>query len=378
MRSHGREIVVGFVFFALLGLLGFITLDIGGEVLAETEAITFRFDKVSGLGVGAEVWINGLPSGTVKSVSFEEDGTVIATAGMRRPLKDLRFPLGARVDVRSKSTLGGAVIAIEILRTRSKGDREDLPTDLATLQSKVWTAKPGGLDALAEFTEPGTLGKSLVGEEGFENLNRSLADVREFTESLNRGQGVLGVLLKDDATAASLKKAVANLESLTEKATTGKGLLPRLLDDQGTADRFERILANVESISGDLRDGKGTMGRLFKDEALYADLRAAVADIRKFTDGIGDAQGLLPRLIRDEKMASDFESTLSEARDSFANLSAVASDMRAGRGTLGKLVTDETLYYEVRDAVRSLRRSFEESRENAPILTFAGFLFRTF
>jgi phospholipid/cholesterol/gamma-HCH transport system substrate-binding protein len=378
MRNHSREVIVGFVFFALLALLAFLTLDIGGEVLAETEAITFRFDKVSGLGVGAEVWINGLPSGTVKSVAFEEDGTVVATAGMRRPMKELRFPLGARVDIKSKSTLGGAVIAIEILRTRSKGDPEDLPTDLALLQSKVWTAQPGGLEALAQFTEPGTLGKSLVGEEGYENLNKALADLRKLTERLDRDEGLLGVLLSDKATADSFKKTIANLESVTDKAAHGQGLLPRLLEDKATADRFDRILADIESISSDLKNGKGTVGRLLKEEAVYEDLRAAVADIRKFADGLGDSKGLLPRLLRDEKMAGDFEVALAEVRGSFENLNAVAADIREGKGTLGKLVTDETLYYEVRDAARSLRRSFEEARENAPILTFAGFLFRTF
>ena len=137
------------------------------------------------------------------------------------------------------------LIAIEILRTRSKGDPEDLPTDLALLQSKVWTAQPGGLEALAQFTEPGTLGKSLVGEEGYENLNKALADLRKLTERLDRDEGLLGVLLSDKATADSFKKTIANLESVTDKAAHGQGLLPRLLEDKATVSAAVDAYAHV-------------------------------------------------------------------------------------------------------------------------------------
>jgi phospholipid/cholesterol/gamma-HCH transport system substrate-binding protein len=391
MRDHGREIVVGLVFFALMGVLGWVTLTVGREAFEETEAVSFRFENASGLAEGAEVWINGVPSGTVKTVGVDPDGTVRATTMLRNPLSALDLSKGAVVEVRDKSTLGGAVLSVTLLR---KHDGK-APTDLAALQERVWTAKTGGFGAVGEAAveelvesseaSPGFLGKALLGEKGLDDLTKSLESLRSMVDRIERmtadadaGKGVLGMLLKDDETAASLKRTVTNLESLTEKATAGKGLLPRLLDDPATADRFDRILEDLQSVTGDLREGKGTMGRLLKDESLYEDLRASVADIRKFTEGIGDADGLLPRLLRDEALADDFEKTLTEARGSFEDLRLVAADVRAGKGTLGKLMTDESLYHEVRDAVRSLRRSFEESRENAPILTFAGFLFRTF
>ena len=77
-------------------------------------------------------------------------------------------------------------------------------------------------------------------------------------------------------------------------------------------------------------------------------------------------------------MADDFQGVVADARNSLRNLNGLLEDINHGKGTVGKLMTDEALYADLKDAVRSIQRSFEEARENAPILTFAGFLFKTF
>jgi len=391
MRTAGRELVVGLVFFALMGLLGFITLTVGRDALAATEPVSFRFSNAQGLAPGSEVWLNGVPSGTVKEIAVERDGTVRASARLSNPLSALDLSRGVTVEVREKSALGGAVLAVETLPAHDG----KAPRSLEEIQARTWSSSAGGFGAIGETAveslvrsseeSPGFLGRALLGEKGLRDLTESLAGIRETTDRLSRlvadadaGKGTLGLLLRDEETASALKKAIANLESVTDRAARGKGLLPRLLDDAATADRFDRILADIEDLTGGLRGGKGSLGLLLKDEALYHDLRAIAADVRKFTDGMGDANGLLPRLLRDETMARDFETVLSEARGTFADLREVVGGVREGRGTLGKLMTDDALYHDVRDAVRSLQRSFEESRENAPILTFAGFLFRAF
>ena len=384
MRTQGREVIVGLIFFGLMGLLGFITLTVGSEVLAETETAEFRFENARGLAVGSEVWVNGVPSGTVKTLVIQPNGTVEASARLRNPISGLDLTRGAVVEVREKSALGGAVISIETL---SKHDGK-APRSLNELQARTWETHAGGFGAigssavekLVEASEenPAFLGKALLGPGGVESLTKSLERIEKLIADAEAGKGTLGLLLRDEGTATSLKNAIANVEKFTDRAANGKGLLARLLDDPVTADRFENVLADLQDLTSGLREGKGTLGLLIKDEALYRDLRAIAGDVRKFTDGLGDANGLLPRLLRDEAMAKDFEGMVTEARGTFTDLREIASGVREGKGSLGKLVTDDALYEDVRDAVRSLQRSFEESRENAPILTFAGFLFRAF
>jgi phospholipid/cholesterol/gamma-HCH transport system substrate-binding protein len=389
--GYGREFLVGIVFFLLMGVLGTITLVLGRDVFQSTEAVEFRFEEVAGLTEGSEVWINGLPSGIVKEIAIVPDGTVTARARMRNRIADLDLSRGAVVEVKEKSSLGGAVVAVTTLRTPAP----DAPKSLEALQSRLWKAKAGGfgsigetaVDALVKSSEesPAFLGKALLGEEGVKDLQDGLDELRETVKSVrrwvddaDREDSALAVLLKDKETGRRLRDTVENLADLTAKARSTDSLVGKLVSDPEAGKKFDRILEGLDAFAGDLREGKGTLHKLVNDPSLYDEARAAVADLRKFTEGMNDEKGTVHRLLHDPKMADDLADTLSSARTTLDEVQALVADARSGKGTFGKLLTDDSLYQEVRTAVRSINRSFEESRENAPILTFAGFLFRAF
>jgi phospholipid/cholesterol/gamma-HCH transport system substrate-binding protein len=390
-RDRGREFVVGIVFFLLLAGLGGITILLGKDVLAATAEVSFRFSDAAGLDRGAEVWVNGLPSGTVREVALAPDGTVTATVRMKHDLGALDLSKGVLVEVKEKSSLGGAVVSVTTLR---KPD-PSAPTTLEALQGRTWGARAGGFASVGEGAvdrlvasseeKPGFLGKAILGEKGFADLEASLGDLklaigdlRKLTEGADGKDSVLNVLLRDEGTAAKLKSTIANLEEITGKAKGGDGLIGKLLSDPETTRKFDRILDGLDSFSADLRNREGTIGKLLNDPALYDDAKAALADIRKFTSGMNDEKGLLHRLMHDGKMADDLAAAVADARLTLEDLRGITADIRAGKGTLGKLVTDDSLHADLKYTLATLQRSFEEARENAPILTFAGFLFRTF
>ncbi|MHC4821881.1 MAG: hypothetical protein ACYTDX_09205, partial [Planctomycetota bacterium] len=86
---------------------------------------------------------------------------------------------------------------------------------------------------------------------------------------------------------------------------------------------------------------------------------------------IRGGKGLLGRLVYDEELGEDVSTAVSDFQ-------TIVADIKDGKGTLGKLVTDDELHNNLSDMLKSFRRSSEEVRENAPILTFSGFLFNTF
>lgn len=394
MRRDGREFIVGIVFFLLLGALGAITLQLGSDVLLSTEEVVFRFHDVAGLTEGSEVWINGLPSGTVKSVTISPDGTVLAMAKMKNKFRELDLSKGVAVEVKEKSSLGGTVVSVSTLKeedSRSRG----APRSLEEVQGRTWSARPGGFASVGQgaVTElvksaeekPAFLGKALLGEKGMADLEESLAelkaalkDVRGWIRDADQEDSALAVLLKDKETGRKLRTTIANLEEITGKAKDPQGLLGKLLSDTETAEKFDRVLEDLQAFTSGMNDREGSLYKILHEPALYDDARAAVADVRKFTEGINNPDGLLHRLVNDRKLADDVSETVSSARLTLDELRAVVADVRAGKGTLGRLVTDETLYTDLKSTIGTLRRSFEESRENAPILTFAGFLFRAF
>ena len=389
MRSNTREFIVGIVFFALMGALAVLTLVLSADVLNASEEVVFRFENVSGLAPGSDVWMNGLPAGTVKSIDIQPDGTLLATARMRHPLKDLSFDSGVAVTVKSKSALGGSVIAgatglgketgvgtLPELLERTWKARKDAFETISDEVGGVGIQFKDALDEVRSLARDAREGKGLLATlindpQVAADVKAAAASLRKVTEGVERGEGSLGKLLKDDGIHDDLKAALADIRNFTKEMNEGKGLLHRLAYDEKLGEDLSGAVADLKGITADVRAGKGTMGRLFTDDALFVDLKAAAADISSFTRQMNDGNGLLHRLAYDDKLGSDVEAAVADIRDMFA-------DIRAGKGTLGKLMTDEELYADVRDAVRALQRSFEESRENAPILTFAGFLFKTF
>jgi phospholipid/cholesterol/gamma-HCH transport system substrate-binding protein len=387
----GREFIVGIVFFLLLGALGVITFVLDNDVFQRKEEVTFRFSDVAGLTTGSEVWINGLPSGTVKEVSIAPDGIVAATAHLKNELKMLDLSRGVLVEVKEKSSLGGAVIGITILK---KAD-PSAPKTVKDIEARTWSARAGGLAAVGESVvdkfvkatddSPAFLGKALVGPEGIDNFNATIkdlrdtvADIKAWSKEVDAGKGTLGLLIKDEETRENVKGFLADAREMTRKANAGEGLLGKLMNDAEMAKKVEGIVDDLKGFTANLNNKEGSLYKLVNDKALYDDARQAVADVKEFTAGMNDPKGTLYRVMHDGKLADDIEGAVASAKLSFDDLHAIALEVREGKGTLGKLIKDPALYDDLRETLGTLKRSFEEARENAPILTFAGFLFRTF
>jgi len=64
-------------------------------------------------------------------------------------------------------------------------------------------------------------------------------------------------------------------------------------------------------------------------------------------------------------ISGDIKRSADAAADLFENTNAIVGNVRAGKGTVGKLLNDDTVYAEVRDAVTDLRRVAGSSRQIA-------------
>ncbi len=98
--------------------------------------------------------------------------------------------------------------------------------------------------------------------------------------------------------------------------------------------KLTAILGNVQTISGQIAQGKGTVGKLINEDALYNSALNTVSNLDLATSDIKP-------LINQVKM------TLNGAQE-------VLDDVKAGKGTIGKLVKDETLYRETTAAMTDL------------------------
>jgi phospholipid/cholesterol/gamma-HCH transport system substrate-binding protein len=100
------------------------------------------------------------------------------------------------------------------------------------------------------------------------------------------------------------------------------------------------IIGNMRTVSDNIAQGKGTVGKLIADDTFYNSAYGTVTNLQVAS---ADLQGMLTKV----------DSLLSEAR-------ATIDQVNAGKGTVGKLVTDETLYTEATTAMTNLREILQK------------------
>jgi phospholipid/cholesterol/gamma-HCH transport system substrate-binding protein len=101
---------------------------------------------------------------------------------------------------------------------------------------------------------------------------------------------------------------------------------------------FKKSLENIQVVSGDFKalvaNNKDNVGRI-------------VNNLETISNDIENGKGTIGKLVKDETLYND-------ARDVVASLKTVSSDIEQGKGTLGKLAKDEALYNDARTAVDNI------------------------
>jgi phospholipid/cholesterol/gamma-HCH transport system substrate-binding protein len=371
-----REFIVGVVFTLLLGLLVTATIWVKKPGFFDTDrpyVITTRFREVAGLEEGNDVWVYGTKAGRVGSIRPDGKGGVEVVLEMdyNPVMRD-----DAEVKIGQRSALGGAIVSIHpgtpaspvsgktVFEGRSVADPfQEISSAVSELKGPIKETVEEAKKVFADFSKRS--------ESIAKNLDETIDNARVITEDVRAGKGTLGQLLKDEKLYTELKDAVANLKKIGDDADRGGGTIDLLLHDKDMAADLKQTAANVRTISDDLNAGRGTLGRLFKDDGLYKRLDSAAAGLENLVTDARSSKGVLGKLIYDEALAKRLD-TITE------DVAQVTGKLSRGEGTLGKLINNDDVYNDLRSALKKLGGGADDVRENAPVLTFAGFLFAGF
>lgn len=139
---------------------------------------------------------------------------------------------------------------------------------------------------------------------------------------------------------AKLENVASGVENLTRSFSgdTINNLLGPLTDflKQNQQSLTESI-ANMRTISQNIAEGKGTVGKLINDPALHD---SALATLSNLQTNLGT-------------LSTEINAALADAR-------AVIGDVRGGKGTIGKLTTDESLFTETRAAMTQMKEIMQK------------------
>jgi len=184
-----------------------------------------------------------------------------------------------------------------------------------------------------------------------QDLDRLLTRADTLVTSIERGEGPLGVLLRDQDTARAIRRIASAADGLAqsfERARQADGLLQTLLfDPEGKA-----IVADLRETARHFREvttrvarGEGFLGSLTQPgtEDVARQAAQGLAGLGRLADNLGgDAQ---------------LGEALADLRVAMANLRAVTTRVEAGEGTLGGLVTDPTVYENLAAFLEGAQRS---------------------
>jgi phospholipid/cholesterol/gamma-HCH transport system substrate-binding protein len=287
---------VGALGAVALAVMFVVLMAIGsdGSVFASTRTYHVAFSDVAGLREGAVVRLGGRNVGEVARIEFG-------------PLGAVDRPLVVRFQIREAHA--ARVRADAVVRIGSQGLLGDKLLDV-TLGSAAAPEVPEGGWLVGE--SPADPSRLILAATGAAEHARSiLARLDQATSELDAG----GAL-------AEIEAAVAAVRRIAERVETGPGLAHALVYDERLAAEAGRALAAFERAGS---EGARAM----------AGARRAVERVERVAAAVDPA------------------SVEQATRD----LAAIAANVRAGRGTLGGLIMDPTLYEETKRILVNIRRN---------------------
>jgi phospholipid/cholesterol/gamma-HCH transport system substrate-binding protein len=326
-----------------LALAGVVVFFIGQETRLFEEQVVYRayFQNVQGLTEESPVWLGGLEVGQVLGIGFTEDtgnrNIEVRFRVSRKYADRVREDSVARLS--SLGLLGEKAVDVSLgsmkaplvpdggeLRADTSGDLNALMQAAGQVMEDSKAISSSLRMAVETYADPRLA----------EDISASLHSLRGLLEEVEKGDGVLHALIYD-------KEAGRQVRGL-------------LADAAQTARRVDGAVGHVEALLAEVRHGDGTA------HALIYGKEGAQA-----LSELGAAAGQLAGLIEDAKQSPNgavHQLVYGDARGMFADLGSAAADLKKitstvanGEGTVGGLISDPTVYEDLRQVLGNVKRN---------------------
>ncbi|TQF16284.1 MCE family protein [Myxococcus llanfairpwllgwyngyllgogerychwyrndrobwllllantysiliogogogochensis] len=326
-----------------LAVAGVVVFFIGQESRLFQRQHTYRtyFANVQGLSDQSPVWLGGLEVGKVTGIYFSED------------------PNDPKLEVRLQvaSKYGDRVKQDSLAQLTSMGVLGDKAVDISLGSPASPPVEPGGV-----------LASSTSGD--LTNLLKSASEVMDNSVAISKSLLKTVDAYGDPQLARDVQRSMASLRGVLEQVQNGDGMLHALIYDKdggrevrrlmasasSAAQRVDGAVGHVEVLLREVRTGDGTAHAL-----IYGD-EGAIA-LRE----LGEAAGQLAGLIEDAKKSPNgavHQLVYGDASGMFADLGSAAEDLKKitatvakGEGTLGGLISDPTVYEDLREVLGNVKRN---------------------
>jgi len=299
-----KEFIIGLIVTAALALLywGFNFLK-GEDVFSNDRIFIAVYDDVAGLEKTNPITINGLNVGQVRNMNFTNDSE--AKVIIELVLKNnIDIPIDSKAKIVSSDLLGSKAVEIKL------GDESELAQSGDTLISEVEVS---------------------IKDE----VNRQLKPIKTKAEnlmsSIDTVLSMLQGLFSYDNTD-NFAKSVEHIANSFENLESTTQTLDTLIT--GQKNKLEGIFSNIESITRNLKNNEDELNNIITNFSAVSDTLAKVR----------------------------FAETMNNVDKTMAELAMVTEKINNGDGSLGLLVNNDSLYFELEKSSKDLNLLLEDIR----------------
>jgi phospholipid/cholesterol/gamma-HCH transport system substrate-binding protein len=332
-----RSIKVGIFVLAGLLLAGVASFMIGDDRQVWDRKVAFHaaFRDVAGLKPGSPVRMGGIDVGTVAKVQHGGD---VGDPRIHVTISVVRDE-AARVRTDTKAQiLGKGLLGDKMVDLSSDGTGPEAPpgADLATSDPMDLTDAIGGLakkaDATLQNVQEAT--GALNDPRLKENVKASAEDLRLILDGVARQDTAVHRLLMDPTEGPKIDQVLARLDHATNE--------------------LDALVANARVATDQINNGPGLAHALLYDGEISKNAAGAIEEVHKDLEAVRTGNGLAHALLYGD---SDSQRVMGNLNGMSDDLRAIVHDVRQGKGTLGALLVDPSLYDDIRSMVGNVERN---------------------
>lgn len=316
-RDRRLEVKVGLFVLATAVLLVVAVLLLGRSrhVFEGRVKLHATFHDVGGLVSGAAVRVSGVNVGTVSSIQFvraeprPEIEVVLEIS--RDALNLVRADSVARIS--SQGLLGDKIVEVSVGSTAAAAVGEG---------GQVKTASPPDLDKMLQ----------------------QAASVLDDTKRVADRVAAAADEIADPKTIAQVRESLFHIHALLHATEKGEGLAHAMFYDKRTADDVGKLAQQMNELAAHVDEGVRRIDSVLA--ATDHDGKQILNNVSRAAKSVGDTA--------DELQRSHVVANLEHAS---GDLAAMTGYMKSGRGTLGSLIVDPTVYEQLVQVLGGVGRS---------------------
>lgn len=311
-----RELITGIITLVAIGLLvAGVNFLKGNSFWGGDDVYYAYFPNSAGVTPSTSVYFNGVIVGKITDVQLNPNSDPNKQVKITFNIQDDSFRIPKNMDLQAggaeNDLLGKGIII--------------LPTEDSVKMQVAGYYKPG--DKIQGIVTQ-SIQSQIEAELGpvRDNINFVLTNLNDFSQKL--------AAFWDTTASSEMEKSLVEVRTAIRKFGDAADMINTLVADERV--KISRIMSNVEAITLNLKKSNDTV-------------KAIVGNVKRITDDL---------------VTADFKGTIENAKNTLATVNSVLDAAINGEGTLGRLISDDSLYIELIETNQELQNLVEDLQKH--------------